>query len=156
MEEYFHDPSMPWNQDYPHTRPEPKEGCDKCENCKCDTPKEVNNEFEKIKFTYLGNRKNAKDHSGIIIIASTVNEKDCTIDYGVSYCSPKDTYDKQKGRRMAFDRVHDNYVVVRRKNHTHILQHILADIISQNEYPEWAEYLIVNNLVYISDHGNML
>jgi len=111
---------------------------------------------EEIKFIRLGDTGKAK-HTGIITIATFKGTH--TVKYGVAFCSPKDHYDKCGGNELAVRRLCDHYADVeihpKKMHHNTIGFTILADIYMSNEYPDWAESIILvgmdeklSNIVY--------
>lgn len=109
-----------------------------------------------IKFIRLGDAGKAK-HKGIITIATFKGMH--TVRYGVAFCSPKDHYDKAGGNELAISRLNDYYADIeihpKKMHHNTIGFTILSDIYMSNEYPDWAERLIMvgmdeklSNIVY--------
>jgi hypothetical protein len=107
-----------------------------------------------IKFSYYGDVSDCKNHGGIITIASIVDDENKTVIYGVSYCSPKDTYDKILGKLIAVDdlNAYRNTVTLRGKRHNLINGRIMCDIIANADAPSWAEPIIVDSMIDHLDH----
>lgn len=107
------------------------------------TPQKVKYDPE-IKFSYYGKTGHGSCHNGIIVIASVVNEEVRVIHYGTAFCSPKDVYDKAKGKKLAYDDLCSNMntVVFRKKTHHEVNAGIFADLIATGAYPSWAKTMV--------------
>jgi hypothetical protein len=99
---------------------------------------------DNVKFIYIGDR-HRHDHNGIITIANAVIDDE--IQYGVSYCSPKDAFSKEEGRKIATKRMYENMIPLREKNHHQIKMQILSDIYAVRKYPSWAGNLIESTMM---------
>ena len=103
-----------------------------------------------VKYCHLNNITNKK---GTITVASNlVNDRVC---YGVSFCSPKDTFKKEQGRKIAFNRLNyfsGDYILLELEemNHKGIMNAILNTIIDYNEYPDWAEDALLEHISWYS------
>jgi hypothetical protein len=102
------------------------------------------------KICRIGHRNPNK---GVITIASTI--EDTKLYYGVSYCSPKEKkYNKKLGNDLALHELSNRYrrgiftFFDQQIKHSYILNAILHDIVSFEEYPRWAEDLIIEQLDY--------
>jgi hypothetical protein len=104
------------------------------------------NDDDEIKFIYIGNR-HRHDHNGIVTIANKVVNNE--IMYGVSYCSPKDTFSKVIGRNIAKKRMVESNtrIPIREKRHKFIKMQILSDIYSQGYCPSWAVLIIESEML---------
>ena len=96
---------------------------------------------ERVKFTYYGATDMSKNHEGVIVLATFVDENEGVIYYGTAFCSPKDEYQKHIGKRIAFDDLAENMTVTAlgKKKHHDINSRVLADIWASKTYPSWAE-----------------
>lgn len=107
-----------------------------------------------VKFVYFGDRSTANNHDGVITVASYVDEEKKHVYYGVAYCSPGDTYDKRKGKWLAYERLctGQRRVGYNTKNHQELTTRILASIFAENSYPSWAKGTIeFQTFDFISD-----
>jgi hypothetical protein len=102
-----------------------------------------------VEFCYIGNRSR-HDHKGIVVIANQIIGNQ--VFFGVSYCSPKDRFDKNYGRNLAFHRMNSPFYptkiliprVLSRKN---IKISILARMVSDDAMPSWAMPLVYSELI---------
>ena len=101
---------------------------------------------DEIKFIYIGDR-HRHDHNGIITIANKVVNNE--IIYGVSYCSPKDTFSKDIGRNIAEKRMveAETRIPLREKKHKLIKMQILSDLYSWGCCPSWAVLIIESEML---------
>lgn len=101
---------------------------------------------ERVKFSFYGDTGNSNNHKGIIVIAALVNEKERVVHYGSAFCSPKDVYDKAKGKELAFKDLDDNMntVVMMKKAHHAVNAAIFADMIAYGLYPSWAKTQVID------------
>lgn len=109
---------------------------------------------QRVKFMYFGNTNKYNDHNGIITVATLVDEEEKTVSFGVSYCSPDDGYDKNKGKKIAYDRLNQDEATsyYEKKTHKDILVRVLCNIIASNTYPSWAKRIIVENIQWNISH----
>lgn len=105
--------------------------------------------------------------TGVITVASFV--EDDKIFYGVSYYSPNELtvptfdengrqkpfvqYNKQLGIDLATQRLHDNRstgtsIPLTLLQHSIVLLDIINDIFDRRSYPDWAEQLLIDNVLY--------
>ena len=95
------------------------------------------NELE-IKYCHLGNHDN--NHQGVITLATYRDGSN--IQYGVSYCSPNDNFNKKFGRTIALGRLKTvpcSIDVIGDITHRYIISNILEDILCTKDYPDWAD-----------------
>ena len=88
-----------------------------------------------LKFQYIGRTGFCNNHYGIITIASLFRKDENVIELGITFCSPKDVYSKQIGKRKA----------------THRLENVPI-VISNFEKPAGATLLCLNELQRIHDY----
>jgi len=114
---------------------------------------------DNVKFSYYGCTGECNRHSGVIVVASRINNE--MVEYGVAYCSPKDVYDKYIGKKIAYrDLVEESkMVVLNGKKHHKINARILADVVANADCPSWADKKIaielVRHLFYAFDLENV-
>jgi hypothetical protein len=108
-----------------------------------------NNDRPLIKFSYYGDRGDANNHDGIITLATFVSDENNTIHYGVAYCSPKDIYNKEYGKRLAINNLRRfmNTVNLVKKTHHDINSRIFANIVAMNDAPSWAKRMVAVELI---------
>lgn len=106
-------------------------------------------------------------NKGVITIASHI--QDNKIFYGVSYYSPheltvavyddegnqlpKVPYSKQYGIELASERLQNNmnsdiHLPLTLMQHSVVLLDIIGDILDNGSYPQWAEDLLIENVIY--------
>jgi hypothetical protein len=105
------------------------------------------------KIHHFGQR-NHKD-TGSFTIVSTVTDN--FVEYGVSFCSPKDVFSKKVGASIAKTRLADlietgkfrmsGTAVVDNTNHVDVTFAVLASIASSNLAPTWAVPLVLDELI---------
>ena len=97
-----------------------------------------------VKFAYYGCTGECNRHKGVIVVASAVNDGGKVVHYGTAFCSPKDVYDKAKGKLMAYNDLIDNNfsVSLGRKTHQEINARIIGDIIANDDAPSWARNMV--------------
>lgn len=98
---------------------------------------------------------------GVITIASQLFDN--KLFYGVTFCNPKDGYNKQFGQTLA---IHDLTMKIAKNQftffdqevkHCNIIYEIVWDIIDAERYPKWAETLLIENAYYpkgLKRYGN--
>lgn len=89
--------------------------------------------------------------SGVITIASSI--VDNCISYGVSYCSPKEKqYNKNLGINLARRNAtcSNKVIPLPELKHAVVINAIIKDILENLVYPDWAEDLLLEQLVYPS------
>lgn len=112
--------------------------------------KKIDEYHEDIKYTYYGDRGNIKNHGGVITIASIILKECNMLNYGFSFCSPKDIYNKEIGKQIAYDNLVGNYKIISFRDkvtHHNIGSIILAHVLALNKYPSWARELVESKLV---------
>lgn len=98
----------------------------------------------RITFSYYGKTGFSNGHKGIIVIASVIDEERGVIHYGTAFCSPKDIYDKAKGKELAyFDLVNNmTTIALRKKTHHAVNAGIFCDLVASGAYPTWAKKMV--------------
>jgi len=101
-----------------------------------------------VKFSYYGNTSRITDHGGVVTIASCIDTDNRVVFYGLSFCSPKDKYNKMTGKEIAYTDLMENMfsVAYTTKKHYAVNSAILADIYARKGYPSWAKNIIVYEL----------
>jgi hypothetical protein len=104
---------------------------------------------ENIHFSYYGTTGNNKCHDGIFIICSRVIDSHKVVEYGMSYCSKNDTYDKEIGKRLAYiDLMEEQKLVaLSGKKHHMINARILSDVVANADCPSWARKDVADALM---------
>jgi len=103
---------------------------------------------ENIRFSYYGCVGQCTKHNGVFVIASNVDVELGVVFYGISYCSPKDVYDKHIGKSLAMADLDDlKNVELAGKKHHEINARIFSDIIANNDAPSWAVGMISRELI---------
>lgn len=105
-----------------------------------------------VKISRFGHRQ---ANNGVITIASEIINGN--LFFGVSYCSPKEKqYDKQLGNNLA---LHDLAVQKSKNNytffdkeitHSNVISQVLLVILDEQQYPRWAENLLIEAMFYPS------
>ena len=106
--------------------------------------------MSKVKYVRFGHHDSRKN--GVVITATEImGDK---LFYGVAYSSPRDIYNKKLGRDMANHRLAD----AKRLNkfelfnepltHENVMRHLTRSLLSHQEYPRWAEDLLVKAYEY--------
>lgn len=103
-----------------------------------------------VKYCHIGKTDNATDHNGMITLATY--KDDDQIKYGVSFCSPKDRFNKKRGRLIAFNRLKQctETLKLEELNHKSIVAEILNDILDDRNYPNTVENLLFDALHWYS------
>ena len=96
---------------------------------------------KEVKFRYFGDRSRV-EHNGIITIATVIHENIVT--YGAAFCNPHDRFNKETGKRLAYNRLmNDQFMVtIPKKTNRYITRAIICDIIANYDYPSWANNMI--------------
>lgn len=141
-------------QDEKTTQPNQSE--QECTQAPAQKETSGNHQNNSIRFVTFGNTGESNKHEGIITIATYYTRKTNKAAYGVSFCSPKDVYHKEKGRILAVDRMNtinsNNIVTPLSKNYSGINGAILVDILAKRKYPSWAKETIMLNIVFSLDN----
>jgi hypothetical protein len=105
-----------------------------------------------IKICRIGHRN---PRNGVITIASDIIPKENKIFWGASYCSPREPkYIKEIGNdlalaKMEFNKEYDFFASLYDEfSHSNIIKTILRDMFISDNYPKWAELLILEQLRY--------
>jgi hypothetical protein len=78
--------------------------------------------------------------------------------YGVSYCSPKDTFVKRIGNQLAIERMNNpdelytGMLPVVHKKHNSVMLSVISDIVAYNIMPDWARPVVLIALSRLSDN----
>jgi hypothetical protein len=102
-----------------------------------------------VKFNYIGLSGDMRNHKGVIVIASFITDTyPNVVYYGAAFCSPKDKFDKNKGKMMAYDRLirEENIAFYRKKKHADIATRILGAILVTGGCPVWADDMIKRDM----------
>ena len=104
---------------------------------------------ERVKFSYYGRTGHCNNHKGVIVVATYVDEESRVVYYGTAFCSPKDVYDKAKGKKIAFDDLNANMttIALTKKNHHAVNAGVFADIFATGSFPSWAREMVVKNTI---------
>ncbi len=119
------------------------EQMDKYDTILTDVIDKVDKYDPEVNFTYIGETGLSVGHHGIITLAYMIDHD--VLHYGVSFCSPKDRYNKATGKKQAYTRLMDHGIVcgiVDKRTHHHLRAKILCDMYVNGNYPEWAEKII--------------
>lgn len=105
-----------------------------------------------IKICRIGHRN---PRNGVITIASEIVPEDNKIYWGASYCSPREpNYIKSLGNDLALECLEHNKLqniyskMYSEFTHSNIIKTVLSDMFFNEEYPRWAESLILEQLRY--------
>lgn len=105
-----------------------------------------------VKYCHIGNTENGNDHKGIITLATYIEAS--TVYYGVAFCSAKDRFNKKIGRTISYGRLNNTPVFVDlspdEKTHKKIVNSILNDILSSNNYPSSIKVLLLDAIDWYS------
>ena len=138
-------------------------------NIKVDEPRLVSVQEKatpsnNIKYQYYYSKKfkrnDNKNHGGVIIVATKYDKEYNLIRYGVSFCSPKDVYDKRFGKDLALKRLNEAttcqalYNIIEMRYNTISFQ-IITDVMNNISVPNWSYEIIGENIKkYVSEVGN--
>lgn len=103
---------------------------------------------EEVKFSFYGCVGQCNHHDGVIIIASITDYDKGTNIYGTAYCSPKDVYNKERGKLLAYNDMYREMktVALYGKTHHTINSRIMSDIVANADCPSWAEDMVAEAL----------
>lgn len=103
---------------------------------------------EGVRFSYYGAIGECTRHNGVIVVSSRVDQLNHVVFYGVAYCSPKDVYNKECGKNIAYLDLENDMknVELDGKKHHKINARILSDIVANADAPSWAENLVALEL----------
>lgn len=121
------------------------------QRCSLPKPKKLKLKYgDNIKFSFYGCTGECNHHDGVVVIASSVDNDKGVCYYGTAYCSPKDVYSKEKGKRIAYTDLASNLTTVAlgKKTHHEINSRIFANIVANNDAPSWAREKVASHLVY--------
>ncbi len=110
--------------------------------CSLPTPKPEKRKYDDgVKFSFYGCTGKCNHHKGVIVVASSADEAGGFTTYGTAYCSPKDVYDKEKGKLIAYQDMIENQTMVTlvKKKHHDINARVFADILANDDAPTWAK-----------------
>ena len=101
-----------------------------------------------VKFTFYGCTGNCNNHDGVLVIASCVDDEQRVCYYGTAWCSPKDVYQKEVGKKIAYEDMVRNLrtVPLVKKRHHEINARIMSDIIANDDAPSWAKNKVALDL----------
>jgi hypothetical protein len=114
---------------------------------------------EQTKVCHFGQRQHKQSGSFTIATRLIDNEAGTAIvEYGVAFCSPKDTFCKKIGNRMANQRLentqqtgifeYSGLAVAPQKTHIDVVFAVLSSIASMNIMPDWARILVLDELIH--------
>lgn len=95
-----------------------------------------------IRYYYFGRTKTGNTN-GIITCATRLNGFDVHV--GFSFCSPKDNFKKEMGRRIALGRLNESPVILKFTGHSgddvaaYIKTVIESDLLRHNSWPRWVK-----------------
>lgn len=104
---------------------------------------------------------NHKDNGSFTVVSTVENN---FVEYGVAFCSPKDTFCKKTGVKLATDRLvamndtgifkQSGMAIAVDTTHVDVTFAILASIASSNIAPDWARPLVIDELIDYSFKSN--
>lgn len=97
----------------------------------------------------------ASASKGVITIQSYINVEDGSLYYAIALCNPKDEFNKKIGSKLAKERLSNPGQYTRKldisinpKNNSKLInQYIYLDILLNIQCPNWAKYIIEQQLL---------
>lgn len=97
--------------------------------------------YDDVKFRHVGFDGKCGSHNGIITIASYASRETGLVWYACSFCSHKDVFSKEVGRRKAVARLENepNPALFSKLKCNDVTIGIINNMLSIRNFPSWAE-----------------